>query len=388
MSLEFSENTKERSWVIWVVFFLFLAFILWATSFQLDRTVRAQASVISSNRVQIIQTVDGGVLSDLFVEEGQIVQKGDPLAKIDQARFEAQNNEVQARVFALEAKVARLRAEVANKVPDFSNEIMKTAPHNVRLELEIYEKRLKRLLDESDFQREFIKIAEEEYNITEKLYNTGDLSKAELLNARKSLIDATSKLSQIENGYYEESSNELAQAEDELAQNLQILSQRADVLESSTLRANMQGIVKNISITTLGAVTQAGQELMQIVPADDKLLFEANIAPVDVADLEPGLDVNIRLDPYDSSIYGSLAGRLDYISADTVEETNQQGQKQKFYVARVSIDDVNLITSIGKKITVIPGMTGQIDIKVGTRSVLAYLLKPVIKTASESFGER
>lgn len=382
------KSTKKPSQIIWVIFFALLAFLFWAASFELDQTVRAQATVVSSNRVQIIQTVDGGVVSELFVEEGQLVQKGQPLAKIDTARFKAQNNEIQARVYALEAKVARLRAEVAGNIPDFSNDIMLAAPKNVRLELEIYEQRLKSLLDETDFQKEFVEIAAEELEILEDLFSTGDVSKAEVLSAQKSLVDAKSKLSQMENDFFEESSNELAQSENELAQNLQILSERADVLESSTLKAKMSGIVKNISTTTLGAVTQAGQELMQIVPVDDKLLFETKIAPIDVGDLKIGLDVNIRLDPYDSSIYGYLTGQLEYISADTLEEPNEQGQKQNLYVARVSVDDAKAVTSIGKVVDVIPGMTGQIDIKVGSRSVLTYLLKPVIKTVTESFGER
>ena len=382
------KNTKKPSQIIWVIFFALLAFLFWAASFELDQTVRAQATVVSSNRVQIIQTVDGGVVSELFVEEGQLVQKGQPLAKIDTARFKAQNNEIQARVYALEAKVARLRAEVAGNIPDFSNDIMLAAPKNVRLELEIYEQRLKSLLDETDFQKEFVEIAAEELEILENLFSTGDVSKAEVLSAQKSLVDAKSKLSQMENDFFEESSNELAQFENELAQNLQILSERADVLESSTLKAKMSGIVKNISTTTLGAVTQAGQELMQIVPVDDKLLFETKIAPIDVGDLKIGLDVNIRLDPYDSSIYGYLTGQLEYISADTLEEPNDQGQKQNLYVARVSVDDAKAVTSIGKVVDVMPGMTGQIDIKVGSRSVLTYLLKPVIKTVTESFGER
>jgi len=154
------------------------------------------------------------------------------------------------------------------------------------------------------------------------------------------------------------------------------------------MRALVPGIVKNIEVTTIGAVMKPGEPLMEIIPTGDTLLVEAKILPRDIADLEKGDFASLRLDPYDSAIYGSLEGKVIYISGDTIVEDNAKGGEDTFYQAHISLPRVPFVTSIGKEVDIIPGMTAQVDIKTGKRSVITYLMKPIVKTISNSFGER
>jgi adhesin transport system membrane fusion protein len=377
----------ESSFIIWIAFGALVIFILWAVSFELERFVRAQGQVISSSRVQLIQTVDGGVLSEINVREGDQVLPGQILARIDSTRFAAQTNEVLARVNALKAKVARLRAEVSSAPLIFPAEL---AQHTdiTSMERTLYERRLKRLREDSVAHMNFLEIAKHQKEMVDKLHTTGDVDKSELLNAKRAVIEAQAKIDTIRNEYYETAGQELTRAEDELAQSLQVFSQRNDLLQNSTLRAMVPGIVKNISITTIGAVTRPGEELMQIVPTQDTLIIEAKVAPVDIGDLREGLSANVKIDAFDSSVYGSLEGKVTHISADTVSSADKRGTEQKFYIVHIALPQGQLTTSIGKTIDIIPGMTSQVDIKTGKRTVMNYILKPIVKTLSQSMGEK
>lgn len=385
--LDTEQKIDRGSIVIWILLLAFIAFLIWSMIFELDQFVRSQGQVVSSSRVQIIQTVDGGVLSEVNVKEGEIVQPGHILARIDQTRFAAQTNEIKFRVLALMAKVARLRAEVTQTVPDFPRELA-THQDLIDLELTIYKQRIKRLMDESSSQNRFVELARHEKALLDELEKTGDIAQTEILDAERKIVEAESKLEAIRNDYYETSSQELAKFEDELAQNSEVLRQRTELLRSSVLKAQVYGIVKNLTVTTLGAVTRAGEELMQIVPLNDQLLVETKIPPSDIGDLETGLPATLRFDPFDSSVYGTVDGVVEFISADTIEEDNGRGGSEKFYVARVALPSARMTTSIGKTIDIIPGMTAQVDIKTGKRTVLNYLLKPIVKTLDNSFGEK
>jgi adhesin transport system membrane fusion protein len=377
----------ESSFIIWIAFGALVIFILWAVSFELERFVRAQGQVISSSRVQLIQTVDGGVLSELNVREGDQVLPGQILARIDSTRFAAQTNEVLARVNALKAKVARLRAEVSSAPLIFPAELAKHTDIT-SMERTLYERRLKRLREDSVAHMNFLEIAKKQQEMVDKLHTTGDVDKSEMLNAKRSVIEAQAKIDTIRNEYYETAGQELTRAEDELAQSLQVFSQRNDLLQNSTLRAMVPGIVKNISITTIGAVTRPGEELMQIVPSQDTLIIEAKVAPVDIGDLREGLSANVKIDAFDSSVYGSLEGKVTHISADTVASADKRGTEQKHYIVHITLPQGQLTTSIGKAIDIIPGMTSQVDIKTGKRTVMDYILKPIVKTLSQSLGEK
>jgi len=384
---DYEREPTGSSLIIWIVFASFVAFIIWSFSFELEQFVRAQGQVISSSRVQQIQTVDGGVVSEINVREGDTVKPGQILAKIDKTRFEAQTNEVLARVNALKAKVSRLRAEVTNTPLTFPTEL-NDLPEITGLEVTIYNRRLNRLQDDLDATRHLLTLAIREKTMVEQLNKTGDVNKTELLNAQRAVVDAQAKLDAVRNDYFEQSSQELAQTEDELAQSLEVLNQRSEVLRSSTLRALVPGIVKNISVTTLGAVTKPGETLMEIIPSQDMLLIEAQIPPVDIGELREGLPATLRFDPYDSSIYGTVAGDVSYISGDTIAEMDGRGNEKRYYITHIRLPEGEVVTSIGKPIEIMPGMTTTVDIKTGKRTVINYILKPIIKTLDRSFGEK
>ncbi len=384
-----SNDIYSGTAVVWIVLAAVLGFITWSYYFELDQFVRAQAKVFSQSRVQVIQAVDGGVLDVLYVKEGDFVETGQILAKINSKRFEASSNEIQARVYALKAKIARLTAEISNETPIFEAELVKGASEIVDIERTLYESRKASLRNDVSALRDNLSLAKREKSIVDQLKSTGDVDQMEVLTAEKAVIDAQAKLRSRINEYREKASSELADARDEFSQSSQVLSQRNDMVESSDVVAQIPGYIKNISVTTLGAVLKAGEELMEIIPKDDQLLLEAKVAPKDIADLSLNQIATLRLDPFDSSIYGTIEASVKFISGDTViEDGNRPGQEQTFYIVYLLIPSNPVFTSIGKEVELIPGMTGQVDIKTGNRSVLTYLLKPVVKTLSQSFGEK
>ena len=380
-------GTSFQSSIIRTIFIAFLCFLAWASLFKLDQFVRAQGVVFSKSRVQVIQSVDGGVLKDLLVNDGDIVEAGQVLARLDQSRFEASTNEISARIDALQAKIARLRAELTDTEPKFPSQLSSNRDL-IAIESALFDRRVKSLSDDVGYLTQTRDIAKRELTMIQTLDKTGDVDQSELVRSERSLIDSEAKLKSRVNEFYEAAGSELIKAEDELAQNIEILAQRNGLLESSTLRALMPGVVKKVNITTLGAVLKPGEPLLEIIPTGDTLLLEAKVPPKDIADVAIGMNAKIRLDPFDSSVYGTIEGSVVFISGDTIVENNAKGTEETFYKAHIAVAKGRITTSVGKEINLIPGMTGQVDIKTGDRTVIKYMLKPIVKTLDSSFGEK
>ncbi|XKE44367.1 HlyD family efflux transporter periplasmic adaptor subunit [Halomonas organivorans] len=364
------------------------AFILWANHFQIDEVARAQGEVIASSRVQVIQAVDGGVLKALNVREGDRVAPGQVLASLDQTRFGASVGEVEARLSALRAKAVRLRAEITGaETLAFPAALAAAYPDTVAVERTLFQQRREGLAAELANLREALALARRELAMIEELYRNGDASGSERLRARRTLNEAESKLITRRNRYQEEARTELTKTEDAIAQNEQTLISRRQEMESSVFVANVPGIVKNIRVTTVGGVLRAGEELMQIVPADDELLLQAKVSPADISRVRPGLEATLRLDTFDYTVFGGVKGRVTYVSADTLKEESGE-QVSIYYRVHVEPEDYPVTTTTGRRLDLIPGMTAQVDIRTGERSVMDYLLKPLRRTVTEALGER
>jgi adhesin transport system membrane fusion protein len=362
-------------------------FIVWANEFRIDQVARATGEVIASSRVQIIQAVDGGVLESIKVKEGDRVEAGQILARLDQTRTGAAVKEIEARLTSLKAKDARLRAEVTKAKKIVFPKALHRFPEIVQVEQALFDQKRLGLAEELKNFNAAVKLAREEVGLVRKLSRSGDVNRSEVIRAARALNEAEAKLINRRNRYFEEARSELAKAEDAIAQNEQILAQRGQQLKDSVFRALVPGIVKNVRVTTVGGVLRAGEELMQIIPAGDDLILEAKVSPADIARVRPGLGATIRFDPFDYTIYGGVKGEVIYVSADTLKEDSSRGE-EIYYRVHVTSKTQPVTTTTGRELDILPGMTAQVDIRTGDRSVMEYLLKPLRKTMSEAFGER
>ncbi|MBU3069185.1 HlyD family efflux transporter periplasmic adaptor subunit [Aestuariicella sp. G3-2] len=360
---------------------------IWAMVFRIDQVARASGEVIASSRVQVIQSVDGGVISELLVREGDRVQKGQVIAQLDQVRIGAAVKEIEARLSALKAKAIRLRAEVTESDQLIFPDDVKAYPEQVTVETALFNQRRAGYIEEQKIFAQAVNIAKEEVGLISHLTRAGDANRTEMIRAKRTLNDAEAKLADHRNRYFEQARIELTKTEDEIAQNEQILTQRRQQLEDSVFVASRAGIVKNISVTTVGGVLRAGDELMQIVPLDDDLIMEAKVSPVDVSMVRVGQQANIRFDPFDYTIFGSVEGRVTYVSADTLKNDTAKGE-EIFYRVHIAVSTNPVTTTSGNLLEILPGMTAQVDIRSGDRTLMDYLLKPLRRTLSESFGER
>lgn len=365
-----------------------VGFIVWAMNFKIDEVTRASGEVIASKRVQVIQAVDGGALSQILVKEGDHVKVGQELARLEQTRVGAVVAEVEARLFALQAKAIRLRAEVTGApVLVFAGKIPASHQELVDVERALFVQRRIGLGEEIRTLKVGVDLARKEQSLVEQLLKSGDVSGSEVLRVQRSLNEAEARLANRKNKFLEDARIDLSKAEDEIAQNAQILTRRKQEQEDSVFEAKVAGIVKNIRVTTVGGVLRAGEEIMQIIPVDDQLIIETKIRPADIAHIQPGLAANIRFDPFDYTIFGSVPAKVTYVSADTLKEEKSRGE-EIYYRVHLAAQSYPAITSTGKKLEILPGMTAQVDIRTGERSLMGYLLKPIRKTLTESLGER
>jgi adhesin transport system membrane fusion protein len=310
--------------------------------------------------------VDGGVLSELRVAEGQQVALGEVLAVLQRSRAEAGYEESRDRVASLTIAMTRARAEARLQVPVFGAE-SKAYPEFVAAQEALYRQRRRSLDEDLAANGQGLALAREELAMTEALLKDGDVSRLEALRARRQVSELEARLSAARNKYRQDASAEAAKLEEDLASVNSKLAERKNILEHTELTAPVAGVVKFLRVTTIGGVLRGGDELMQIAPSDEDPIIEAKVNPTDVGQLSVGLPVSVKIDAFDYSVYGMLAGELRYISPDTLSEQNQSGQTQTFYRVKVRLPSEQAHNPKARDIVIKPGMTASIDIRTGTR---------------------
>ncbi len=408
---------------LYVVVLAVIALLVWATVAPIDEVTRGTGRVIPSSQLQRVQSFDGGVVQEILVEEGERVEAGELLMRIDPTRFLANFRENRATAQSLQARAERLRALATGSSFTPSDQLVDKAPEIVDQERELYQNALEKLAEEKSILQERLSqrraeleeaqsrrdtaarelnMASQELNLTRPLLQSGAVSEVEVLRLRRevsrasgdraqaaaqverlqsAIEEAQAQLREVELEARNEWRTELSQTLGELAALDESSAGLQDRVRMSEIRSPVDGVIQRLNVTTLGGVVQPGQEVVDIVPTDDALLVEARIAPQDIAFLRPGQPATIKLTAYDFAIYGGLEAELDHISADTI--TDDEGNT--FYLVRVrTVEDAQK----HKEMDVIPGMTAQVDIMTGKRTVMQYLLKPVLRAWDNSMGER
>jgi adhesin transport system membrane fusion protein len=383
-----SEKQHIVAWLLAAAAALLAAFIAWASLTTVEEITQGEAKVIPSSREQVIQSLEGGIISEVFVREGAIVAAGQPLVRIDPTRARSSLMEGVSKSLALKATAARLRAESRGGAIVFPPEVL-AVPALVQSETETFKAKRSAVDESVAGLRRSKELGNKELQMLEPLAAKGLVAETEVLRLRRSINELDLQIIDRQTKLRADSANELVKVESELAQTGETLTAREDMLRRTTLTAPVRGTVKNIRFNTVGGVVQPAQDIMEIVPLEDKLLVEAKIRPSDVAFLRPGLDATVKISAYDYGIYGGLKGKVELISPDTLKEEQKRsnnGADESFYRVVVRTDKASLQAG-GKSEPIIPGMTAVVEIKTGEKSVLSYLVKPLNK-AREALRER
>ncbi len=380
------QRGPRPNWLIWSSLLALLCFLGWAWQAELEQITRAPGQIIAGSRTQVIQSSDGGVLAELRVKEGDKVRRGQLLAKLDATKLRASYFETRSRAVALQATVARLHAELAGGNPEFGAGV-DSYPQFRDSQSALLKQRRASINEETEALQAMLALAKRELQMVAPLVETGDAPQADLLKLERQVAELQGQITNRNNKYLQDAQTELARAQEELAGVQQILAQRADLLSRTDLVAPVNGLVKNIRVTTLGGVLKPSEELMQIVPLEDELLVEARVRPADIAFVKIGQPASVKIDAYDYTIYGWLDGKVSYISPDTLTEDLKQGE-QAYYRIQVKSGGRHFPEQVGKAIDLQPGMTATVEVKTGSNTVLRYLIKPIIKTVRESLVEK
>ncbi|MEP4194030.1 MAG: HlyD family efflux transporter periplasmic adaptor subunit [Aliishimia sp.] len=364
-----------------------VAFGVWAASFQLDQTINATGQVIAQSRTQVIQVADGGVLQELRVQEGNTVKADQLLAKLETERVRAGVNEVVAKIASLQVAKIRALAEAERTSPDFSRFVEKSA-NSVAAQQALFDENLAGLENDLAAAMQGLEIVQDELRTLSALVENGDASQMDLMAKRRQVIEQKQKISKSQSKYTVDARREIAKIEDEISALQFQLQEKQSLLDHTNIRAPVDGVVTSLSMNTLGGVLRAGDELMRIAPNDGDKLIDVRIAPVDIGALRAGLPTMIRLDAFDYTIYGSLDGTLDYISADTLSERAEDGRMQTFYRAHVRISTSQMNKRIDVNQALKPGSTASVDFQVGRRSVLSFIAKPILRAFSGAMTQK
>ena len=394
MSDDYLDEDKKSGRLILLLSACLAVFIAWAGYFEIDQTVHTTGQVILSARTQLVQTADGGVLKELTVQEGDTVTSGQLLAVLEKERVQANLEETRARTMSLKAALIRAKAEVQFQTPQFGSEFRRY-PEFVSAQQGLYAQRKRSLDEELRTMQDGLAMAMQEKRMNDNLFKSGDVSELDVLRAKRQVTEIEGRIAATKNKYLQDTRTEMTRIEDELSSQNQKLNGAESLLSHTDIMAPMDGVVKTLKIHTLGGVLRPGDELMQIAPVGDALLLEAKVPPSDIGQLVKGQVVLITLDAYDYSIYGNLKGELIDISPDTLSDNNAQGslvnapngQPSVYYKVNIRIAKEQENPKAAS-MEIKPGMTASIDIRTGTRNLLTYFLKPVIKTLGTSLNER
>ena len=368
------------------LFILLVPFLMWSKDAYLEQISHATGSVIASAKTQSIQTAIDGVITEVLVHEGEQVRKDQELVLLNKQQNQAAFEAINGKVAALKAALTRLKSEVYGVALKFPDEL-KDYTEFVSTQTELYHRRKKALNDDIFALNESLSLTQSELNLNLPLLKTGDIGATEIIKLKKQIADMKGQITNKQNRYFQEAQVELTKIEEDLSIKLQELEDKKVNLEHSVIYAPMDAIVKNIIITTKGAKVRPGDVILELVPSSDKLIVEAKFHPRDLSFIQIGQKAAVKLDAYDYSIYGIFHGIVKYISPDALIEKTQKGEEFYFRV-QIELDTKELITKNGRKIEISPGMTANIDIVTGERTVFDYLAKPIVKTMSESFQER
>ncbi|EKT4464943.1 HlyD family type I secretion periplasmic adaptor subunit [Pseudomonas putida] len=410
---------------VWLAAALLLVALAWAKFAVIDEVTVGEGKAIPSSKVQVVQNLEGGIVTEIFVREGQMVDKGATLLRLDDTRFLSNKGESEADRYALTAQVERLSAEAEGHPLVLSDEVRAKAPQVAEDEVALYESRQRRLASEKQTLNEQLRqktqelaefrskveqyrsalgLLQQELNMSTPLVGTGAISPVEILRLKQRTVEARgqlnatslaipraeaavaeikSKIQESDATFRSEAAKELNDKRTELSKITASSIAIDDRVNRTTVVSPVRGIVKLLKVNTIGGVVQPGSDLVEIVPIEDNLLIEAKVRPQDVAFLHPGQTAMVKVTAYDYTIYGGLKGTLELIGADTV--TDDKGNA--FYLIQVRTEK-NHLGGDKKPLLIIPGMVATVDIITGQKSVLDYLLKPVLKARTEALRER
>jgi len=424
----FESAPRFGSMIIRSVFAFIFIFLIWAYFAEIDEITVGEGKVIPSSQVQVIQNLEGGIVSDIPVKVGDLVQKGQVIMKLDPTRFSSSMSETQAKRDALLAKVSRLEAEATGLPFKPPADLMKTNPQLVNEERVLMETRQQELstammvlrqqaeqraqeLSEkkANYQQlqESQDLVSQELKISKPMAAQGVMSAVEILRLERQLSDvkgqmdaarlaiprleqasaeARSKITASIAKFRSDAAADLNLARAELAGTSAVSLAAEDRLARTAVRSPVAGIIKQLKVTTVGGVIQPGMEVMEIVPLEDNLLVETKIRPSDVGFISPGQEATVKVTAYDFSIYGGLDANVENITADTI--TTEKGDKtESFYIVRVRTKSAAFSAS-KKALPIMPGMVATVHIKTGKKTILSYLLKPIIKARYDAMRER
>ena len=375
------ERHRGMSWTIGLLTLLVVAFVVWAYFSNVEEVTRGQGSVIPSSREQVIQSLDPGVLAALTVKEGDLVEAGQVLVRLDTARSSAVYRETRNKVDALRATAARLRSEAHGVPLRFEKD---TPAELVQRETAAYQSRVRAVNESVQGLRESKRLLDREIAITEPMAAKGVVSEVEILRMKRQANALQLQMTERRNKFQSDANTELVRVEAELAQSEETMAARADPVTRSEIKAPLRGVVKNIRINTVGGVIGAGQDIMEIVPVEGPLLVEAYIRPQDVAFIKPNDEALVKLTAYDYSLYGGLDGVVTLISPDTLQDNRRPSElklnpDESYYRVIVETRDNQLNDKNGKPLPIIPGMIASVDIKTGEKTVFQYLTKPITR---------
>ena len=379
---------RPSHWIIIAICVTLIGFIAWSNWAVLDQVTRAPGRVVPFGRVQIVQSEEGGPISAINVREGDRVTKGQLLVQLDRVKIEASLVEARANVAGLQSRMARINAELFDRPLSFPASVSEF-PDFVANQRQLFQRRQAALASEINSLNAMARLQREELSLNQPLVATGDVARSEIIRMQREVVQTEGQISNVRSQYIQDLQTEFTQTEEELVAARQELAQRERSLQAANLVAPATGIVKNVRLTTIGGVLSPGDEVLQIVPTEQRLIVEAQVPPRDIAYVSVGQTARVNFDAYDYSVYGSGDGRVVYLSPDTLSEEGPEGETRTYYRVNLEVDISRLRPRReGEIINLQPGMTATAEIKTGEQTVWEYLTKPLLKTTDRALRER